>query len=77
MIVQLNPRLRVVTPLGPGLALFYEDDGVEIYWTVIDTATRAIVQHRNEKIRAAACYTDGTGPSDEGMRNLISRGNDD
>lgn len=72
MILQLQPRLRVVTPLGPGLALFYEDDGEEIYWTVIDLQTRAIVQHRNEKIRACQCYTDGTGPTDEVMRNIIS-----
>lgn len=74
MILQLQPRIRVVTPLGAGLALFYEDDGEEIYWTVIDTTTRAIVQFRNDKIKAAACYTDGTGADDEAMRKIISKG---
>lgn len=73
MILQLQPRLRVETPLGAGLALFFEDDGEEIWWTVVILESRAIVQFRNEKILAAACYTDGSGPSDEGMRKIISK----
>lgn len=72
MILQLQPRIRVETPLGAGLALFFEDDGEDIYWTVIILSNRAIVQFRNEKIRAAAIYTDGTGPTDDAMRKIIS-----
>jgi len=72
MILQLQPRIRVETPLGAGLALFFEDDGEEIFWTVVLLSNRAIVQFRNDKIRAAACYTDGSGASDEAMRNIIA-----
>jgi hypothetical protein len=73
MILQLQPRIRVETPLGAGLALFFEDDGEEIYWTVALTGTRAIVQFLNNKIRIAPTYTDGTGPDDETMRKIISK----
>jgi hypothetical protein len=73
MILQLQPRIRLETPLGAGLALFFEDDGEDIYWTVIILSSRAIVQFRNDKIRAAPIYTDGSGPSDEAMRKIISK----
>lgn len=72
MIVQLQPRIKVDTPLGAGLALFYEDDGQEIYWTVALFSTRAVVQFRNEKIKIAKCYTDGFGVTDVDMRNIIA-----
>lgn len=73
MILQLQPRLRLETPLGPGLALFFEDDGEEIWWTVLLLQSRAIVQFKNEKIKGAPTYTDGSGPSDEDMRKIISK----
>lgn len=72
MILQLQPCIRVETPLGAGLALFYEDDGQDIFWTVAVASSRAIVQFRNEKIRIARCYTAGLGVTDAEMRNIIA-----
>jgi hypothetical protein len=66
--LQLDPPLYVETPLGKGLAIIYMDDLTDIYWTVIILETRAIVQFRNQKIRAAKTYTLGLGIDDEEMK---------
>ena len=72
MLLQLNPKMRLVTPLGRGWALFFEDDGEEMWWTVaLDNG--AIVQFPNNKIRAVRCYTLGRGLTDAAMRKIISK----
>lgn len=72
-ILQLDPALWVETPLGLGLAVIYENDGNDFYWTVMLNKSKAIVQFRNEKIRAATSYTLGRGMTDARMRKIISR----
>lgn len=72
MILQLQPRIRLETPLGAGLALFFEDDGYDLYWTVALFDSKAIVQFKNDKIRFGGSFTDGFGPDVETMRKIIS-----
>jgi hypothetical protein len=71
VILQLSPALWVDTPLGRGKAIIYKDDGDDCYWTVVLKDTGAIVQFRNEKIRASANYTLGRRLRDEIMRKII------
>lgn len=67
MILQLNPSIPLETPLGSGDAWFFEDDGQEIFWTVAIRDTGAIVQFKNEKVRARRCYTAGRCVTDSEM----------
>lgn len=71
-ILQLNPALWLDTPLGPGRAILYTDDGDDFYWTVMLTESKAIVQFRNETVRAANSYTLGRGITDERMKAIIA-----
>lgn len=72
MILQLNPVVPLLTPLGEGDALFFEDDGSEIYWTVVLQNTGAIVQFKNDRVRARRCYTAGRMVTDEEMKARIT-----
>ena len=72
-LIQLDPWIKVETPLGPGLAVIYESDADEIYWTVFDCKTRAIVQFKNNQILAAPSFSLGLGLSLEDLRNKIAR----
>lgn len=72
MIVQLHPVLALETPLGRGDAILYEDDGYEVYWTVVLSDTCAIVQFKNNEVRAARNYTARRGISHAEMRKIIA-----
>lgn len=72
MILQLDPWIKVETSLGPGWAVFYCDDGDEIWWTVFLRKTRASVQFPNNKIRAHRSYTLDLGLDEKAMRNKIA-----
>lgn len=56
--IQIDPPLWLETPLGPGWAHFYKDNGpgAETYWTVF-LGSGAIVIFPNEKVRATNTYT--------------------
>lgn len=72
-VIQLDPWIKVETPLGPGLAVIYESDSDEIYWTVFDCKTRAIVQWKNNQILAARSFSLGLGLTVEDLRNKIAQ----
>lgn len=71
--VQLCPWLKVETPLGAGWAIFYQDTGDEIFWTVADCKTRAIVQWPNNKILIGRSFTLGLGLTLKELRGRINK----
>lgn len=71
--IQLDPWIKVETPLGAGLAIFYCDDADEIWWTVALCQHRAIVQFPNKKIRIARSYSTALGLDEKAMRKIISK----
>ena len=72
--VQLNPHLLMRTPLGTGYAKFLRHTGEDFYWTVFLT-NGAIVEFRNDRVKAHDSYTDGRwnrgGDMDTEMKGLI------
>lgn len=60
MLLQLDPPLHLLTPLGPGWAHLWRSTGPggDDWWTVF-LATGAIVSFRNEQVRAANDYSAG------------------
>lgn len=66
-LIRLEPPIYMETPLGPGLAHFYNDQLGPANWTVF-LATGAIVIFSNEAVRAANSYTEGRWNPDNGKR---------
>jgi hypothetical protein len=59
MILQLNPTIRVITPLGEAIAFFIQEQGQEIYFGVFQVATGEQWWFENDKIRLNPCLTEG------------------
>lgn len=72
VVLQLDPPLYVDTPLGAGMAIIYESDTNDVFWTVILKDSKAIVQFRNNQLHAGNSYTFGLGITDEAMRKIIA-----
>lgn len=68
-LLQLNPLIPLTTPLGKGDAVLVEDDGIELWWTIILCDTQAIVQFKNNQVRAARAY--GRGIATEEMKGIV------
>lgn len=71
--IQLDPWIKVETPLGPGWAMVYLDTTDEIFWTVADCGTRAIVQWPNNKIRIGRSFTLAFGLTLDDLRKKIAQ----
>ena len=59
MITQLNPTVRVLTPLGEAIAFFLQEQGQEIYFGVFQVATGEQWWFENDKIRLSPCISEG------------------
>ncbi len=70
--IQLDPWIKVETPLGPGWAIIFQDTNDEIFWTVADCKTRALVQWRNNEIRIGRSFTMRLGLGLDDLRKKIA-----
>ena len=64
MLLQLNPPIPMITPLGPGLAWLVIDDGPEhhLCWVVAQQdGRREVWTWPNPQVRAAENITQGRG----------------
>ena len=59
MIVQLNPTIKMITPLGAAIAYFIQDVGNEVYFGVFQLATGEQWWWENDKVRLCPCITEG------------------
>ncbi len=59
MIYQLNPTIRVMTPLGEALAFFIQESGQEIYYGVFQVKTGEQWWFENDKVRLYPCLSEG------------------
>ena len=59
MILQLNPTIRMITPLGEAIAHFIQESGNEIYFGVFQVASGEQWWWENDKIRLMPCLTEG------------------
>jgi hypothetical protein len=59
MILQLNPTIRMITPLGEAIAHFIQDNGNEIYFGVFQLATGENWWWENDKVRLCPCLSEG------------------
>src|SRR6516164_11317471 len=59
MILQLNPTIRVLTPLGEAIAFFIQEQGQEIYFGVFQLATGENWWFENDKVRLMPCLSEG------------------
>lgn len=69
-MMQLSPMISVETPLGHGLAIIFEANEEDNYWTVaLDSG--AIVTYRQASVLLSRSYTHGRGIGSEEMRRII------
>ena len=59
MITQLNPTIRVLTPLGEAIAFFIQEQGQEIYFGVFQLASGENWWFENDKVRLMPCLSEG------------------
>ena len=71
MTIQLEEQIAVETPLGPGMAIFFETGEDDNWWTILLNDSCAFVTFRQSEIRGKRCYTMKRGISDDEMRNII------
>lgn len=70
-LIQLDPAIWLVTPLGEGRAIIYETDEDDWYWlTILDNG--AIVKFRNDQIKAGNSYTLGRGIDNTTMKVIVN-----
>lgn len=73
MIIQLDERLSVETPLGHGYAVIFESGEDDNWWTVaLDNG--AIVTFQQSKVRMSRSYSHGRGIDDVEMATIIGGG---
>lgn len=70
MILQLDPLIKVTTPLGIGYAIFLEANGHD-YWYTVALGNRALVTFSQDRIRISNSYTHRRGISDERMQEIV------
>jgi len=59
MILQLNPPLEMITPLGEAEAHFLENEGDRIFFGVFQKVTGENWWFENHHVRLATCLTSG------------------
>ncbi len=59
MLIQLNPAIPVVTPLGDAVALFLQGDDWDVYWGCAQKKTGEMWWWQNQYIRLANNITGG------------------
>lgn len=59
MMLQLNPPLQVITPLGEAVAHFIESEADTVYFGVFQKETGENWWWENRLIRLMACLSDG------------------
>lgn len=76
MMIQLNPQIPVLTPKGPGVAIFLIDYSAEhdLHWTVFPDESGECWTFSNREIRAQKNITAGRkhvqDPRTEPRKNL-------
>ena len=58
MILQLNPTVRVLTPLGEAIAFFIQEQGQEIYFGVFQVASAENWWWENSLVRLMPCISE-------------------
>jgi hypothetical protein len=59
MILQLNPPLTLITPLGEAIAYFIQDEADTIWFGVFQKETAENWWWENSQVRLAPCMSDG------------------
>jgi len=70
VIIQLDPLIKVKTPLGEGYAIFLEANEQD-YWYTVALGNGALVAFSQDRIRISNSYTHRRGISDERMQEIV------
>ncbi len=72
MIHEFRALIPVITPAGPGYALWVETDEHDNYWSII-LDNGSVVEFLQERIRVWKSYTHGRGVKDQEALKIIAR----